>query len=272
MKHLIACCILGSLSLMAAAHRTVEGSLFFDNWSVGLHAGGVTTLTPDYSFWSSTRAMTGVELTKMITPLFGLTGEAYMSFNSCKNYNTVGHTSVSLLGRLNLMNAFGGYPGTPRFFEMEAVAGVGWLHAFMGHQDGESSLTSKFGLQFNLNLPKGWSVGIRPAVQFDMTGNVSAFATEIGQFHRSPAFDRDNASFELTGGITYHFKNYNGTHSFVNARLYNQSEVDRLNARINDLRLQLNDRDRKLRESARRQRDLQNELNESRNQRPIPKE
>lgn len=271
-KHTIASFMLGAFCLTASAHKTVEGSLFFDNWSVGLNVGGVTTLNPDYPFWKSTRAMTGVEVTKMITPIFGLTSEAAFSFNSCKNYNTVGHNAVNLLGRFNLMNAFGGYTGTPRFFEVEAVAGVGWLHAFMGHQDGESSLTSKFGLQFNLNLPKGWSVGIKPAVQFDMTGNVSAFATESGNFHRSPAFDADNASFELSAGVTYHFKNSNGTHSFVNARLYNQSEIDRLNARINDLRQQIGDRDQKLKESARRQRDLQNKLNESRNQHPIPKE
>ena len=49
-------------------------------------------------------------------------------------------------------------------------------------------------------------------------------------------------------------------------------EIDRLNARINDLRQQIGDRDQKLKESARRQRDLQNKLNESRNQHPIPKE
>lgn len=49
-KHTIASFMLGAFCLTASAHKTVEGSLFFDNWSVGLNVGGVTTLNPDYPF------------------------------------------------------------------------------------------------------------------------------------------------------------------------------------------------------------------------------
>ena len=52
----------------------------------------------------------------------------------------------------------------------------------------------------------------------------------------SAQYNANRAAFELAAGLTYHFKNSNGTHSFVVARLYDQNEVDGLNAQINSLR------------------------------------
>lgn len=268
----LAGCLLGMLSITAAARQTVEASRFTDNWSVGLYAGGATTLHPHYAFWNHMRATSGVELTKMITPQFGLTGLADFAFHSGRTVTTVGHAHVSLLGRLNLINLLAGYRGAPRRVEVDVLAGIGWLHAFLGRQDPENSLTSQFGVQLNVNLPHGWSIGLRPAVLFDLTGNVSAFADGHGTFHRSPAFDRHNAALQLSVGLTYHFLNHNGTHAFRPARLYNRREVDRLNARVNDLRRQLDDARRALRRSERRCRDVEQQLNQERSRHPVPQE
>ena len=50
--------------------------------------------------------------------------------------------------------------------------------------------------------------------------------------------NKNYAGFEVQAGITYHFKNSNGTHHFTIVKPYDQAEVDALNAQINDLRAQ----------------------------------
>ena len=52
-------------------------------------------------------------------------------------------------------------------------------------------------------------------------------------------FDSRFAVVQLTAGIVYHFKTSNGTRSFNKAKLYSQSEIDALNAKITDLRSNL---------------------------------
>lgn len=38
---------------------------------------------------------------------------------------------VSLLSKINLINLFASYRGKPRLFEIEAIAGMGWLHYYV---------------------------------------------------------------------------------------------------------------------------------------------
>ena len=52
-------------------------------------------------------------------------------------------------------------------------------------------------------------------------------------------YDKNYSALELEAGITYHFGNTNGTHHFVVVTPFDQSEIDALNAQINDLRAQL---------------------------------
>ena len=56
-------------------------------------------------------------------------------------------------------------------------------------------------------------------------------------------FNANNAGFELTAGLTYHFKTSNGTHHFAKVRVYNQAEIDGLNSSINALRADVNNKD-----------------------------
>ena len=58
------------------------------------------------------------------------------------------------------------------------------------------------------------------------------------------------------------YKNSNGTHNFTVAQLRDQSEIDGLNAKINDLRNDLNGKDSELAAKNKRIADLQNALDE----------
>ena len=57
------------------AQTAVEGNKFLDNWSIGISAGGTTPLT-HHSFFGNMRPITGIELNKQLTPVFGFGLEA----------------------------------------------------------------------------------------------------------------------------------------------------------------------------------------------------
>ncbi len=71
-----------------------------------------------------------------------------------------------------------------------------------------------------------------------MLWNMGAHTEETNR-GMSAIYDSNFASFEVTAGITYHFGNSNGTHSFVIVRPYDQDEIDALNSEINRLRAEL---------------------------------
>ena len=205
-------------------------SKFFDNVSIGV-VGGVETNLND---WNAPHgAVAGIVLNKEISPIFGVTLEGNTNINGLRNWasdashfhcaNTFDGLSVYLTPRVNLTNALLGYKGSPRKFELEAVAGPGygfWLH------DEYNALLVKAGLNLNYNLSNAFTVTLRPAVVYNLDAN-------------NAHFDTRNAVAQLTAGIVYHFKTSNGTRSFKKAKLYSQSEVDALNAKITDLQSNL---------------------------------
>mgnify|MGYP003515504386 FL=1 len=205
-------------------------SKFFDNVSIGV-VGGVETNLND---WNAPQgAVAGIVLNKEISPIFGVTLEGNTNINGLRNWasdashfhcaNTFDGLSVYLTPRVNLTNALLGYKGSPRKFELEAVAGPGygfWLH------DEYNALLVKAGLNLNYNLSNAFTVTLRPAVVYNLDAN-------------NAHFDTRNAVAQLSAGIVYHFKTSNGTRSFKKAKLYSQSEVDALNAKIKDLQSNL---------------------------------
>ena len=205
-------------------------SKFFDNVSIGV-VGGVETNLND---WNAPQgAVAGIVLNKEISPIFGVTLEGNTNINGLRNWasdashfhcaNTFDGLSVYLTPRVNLTNALLGYKGSPRKFELEAVAGPGygfWLH------DEYNALLVKAGLNLNYNLSNAFTVTLRPAVVYNLDAN-------------NAHFDTRNAVAQLSAGIVYHFKTSNGTRSFKKAKLYSQSEVDALNAKITDLQSNL---------------------------------
>lgn len=240
---LLAAIALGTIG--AQAQTTVAGSKFLDNWSFTLKGGAVISskLASDNGFFDDARGIVGAELRKQITPVFGLGVEGEWTINTSswsglRSGNVFDHSYVGSFGAVNLMNAFAGYAGTPRLFELELIAGVGWLHSYYPHtttNDGNSWAT-KVGVNFNFNLgsEKAWTLSFKPAYLWNMNANPTA--NNLGYAAR---YDVNYGFLELEAGVTYHFGNSNGTHHFQIVRPYDQAEVDALNAQINDLRAQL---------------------------------
>ena len=113
-------CVLGAFS--AKAQTVIESTKFTDNWSVGINAGAVTPLTHS-AFFKSMRPAFGVGFSKQLTPNFGLGFQGMGYVNTTQSKTAFDASDVSLLGKVNLMNLFGTYLGTPRVFEIEAVWG-----------------------------------------------------------------------------------------------------------------------------------------------------
>ena len=243
------------------AQTAVEGNKFLDNWSIGISAGGTTPLT-HHSFFGNMRPIMGIELNKQLTPVFGFGLEAVGSFNTSQSRTIFDRSNVSLLGLVNLNNLLGTYTGVPRPFEIEAVAGIGWLHYYMNRETGsdQNSMSTKLGLNFNFNLGenKAWTLALKPALVYDM----NAMGSEAVRFHS------ERAVWEISMGLKYHFGCSNGKHHFTKVRAYDQQEVDVLNAKINELHTQAGKDAKALQEAVRKVTELEAALDKCRNQEP----
>lgn len=257
-KSIILSVFVAAAALTANAQTTVEGSKFTDNWAVELKAGAITPLTHS-AFLKNARPGMGVEFSKQLTPIFGLGVQGMGYMNTSYSKTAFDASEVSLLGKVNLMNLFSPYTGEPRLFEIEAVAGAGWLHYYMNGNGDTNSWSTRFGMNLNFNLgeSKAWTIGIKPALIYDMQGD---FPT------RKSTFNANNASFELTAGLTYHFMGSNGSHHITLARLYDPVEVSTLNSAINDLRQQVNEKDSRIIDATHRIDVLQQEVVAARNE------
>ena len=238
----------------------MEGNKFSDNWSIGINVGGVTPLT-HHSFFKNMRSAVGVHVSKHLTPTFGLGFEAMGYFNTTKSKTAFDESNVSLLGLVNLNNLFGGYNGIPRSFEIEAVAGIGWMHYYVGRNMGEdqNGMSTKLGLNFNFNLgeSKAWTLALKPALVYDM----NSMGTKPVYFHSG------RAVWEISAGFVYHFRCSNGEHHFTKVRPYDQSEFD-ANAQINQLRSELERNDNVLQDANQKVTDLETALEEYKNREP----
>lgn len=259
---------LGSLNAQTTEEQTTK---FRDNWSIGLNGGIVTPLSHS-AFFKNARATVGIDLNKQLSPIYGLTFENMWSINTFESSAAFDASNLMLLHRINLNNVFCRYKGKPSLFEVEALAGFGWLHVNDAYytNDGEKDgnwLSSKVGLNLNFNLgeKKAWTIAVKPAILW----NVTQFGEDNINFHS------DQAAWEITAGVVYHFKNSNGKHHMTKVRAYDASEVSALNATINNLRQDVNSKDESMRNTANKLRneeqksaDLERALKECQNQGP----
>jgi OmpA-OmpF porin, OOP family len=234
---------------VANAQVTVQGSKFSDNWSLTFK-GGMVSPIQNYAFWSNARGVAGLELRKQVTSVLGIGVEGEASFNTSSwnktisgvpsiwgvhSANIVDHQLVGLFSAINLSNWFGGYQGTPRALELEAVLGTGWWHGYKtGAVADDNAWYTKAGLNINFNLgeSKAWTIALKPAIVWNMDYNASNKGYS--------RFNANGAAAELEAGVTYHFGNSNGTHHMVLCpKKYTQEDLDAVNAKVNDLRSQL---------------------------------
>ena len=164
--------IMGVVS--ANAQIAIEKSNALDNISLGVTAGVTTPL--DFNSVFPLNTVVGLKAQKDFTPVIGVQIEGLAIFND----NHFGDlktafkaTNVGLNGVINLSNAFWGYKGSPRTFEVSAVGGIGWLHEF---DSKDNSLTAKTGLDlaFNLGKAKAVSIVVSPGVYWNLNrgGNI----------------------------------------------------------------------------------------------------
>ena len=226
MKKIIFLALSGIMALSASAQTLVDGNKISDNWSVGFNAGAITPLTHS-AFFKNMRSTFGVEANKQLTPVFGLGIESIWGINTTPSATAFDHSNVTLLGKFNINNLIWGYKGAPRCFEVEAVAGIGWLHTYTLGNNDANAISSKFGLNFNFNLgeEKAWTIAVKPALAYNLEGR------KIGV-----GYNANHAAVELTAGLIYHFKGSNGKRYMSLTKAYDQAEVDGLNNDINNLR------------------------------------
>lgn len=222
-----------AMAVSASAQKTaVTSSKAGDNIYVGVNAGASTLLKGDRSF-DTFAPNFGIRVGKNFTTVFGLALEADGYFNAHKNdcaykpsKTFVSGMDANLLGTANLMNLFAGYKGEPRTFEVIALGGFGWGHAF-GVSENNDFINTKLALDFALNFgaDKEWQAYVEPSIVYATQAGVNNFKYNI-----------NDAIFSLKAGVNYKFGNSNGKHNFAIEQLRDQSEIDGLNAKINSLR------------------------------------
>lgn len=260
MKKFFLYLLLSAGTLSAYSQTLLDGNKFFDNWSIGVKGGTVTPFTHS-AFFKNMRPAVGLELNKQITPVFGLGVEGMGYINTSFSKTAFDASTVNLMGKFNLMNLLGGYKGAPRIFEIEALIGTGWMRYYMNNEKDLNTWNTKVGMNFNFNLgtEKKWTIALRPALVYDMQGDFNEYRSR---------FNANNACVEITAGIVYHFKNSNGKHHFGIAKAYNQAEIDDLNQNINQLRAEINSRNKDIDAKDQRIAQLNRELTNCRNQKP----
>ena len=247
---------LGALAINAQT-VVVKGGGFWDNWSMGVQ-GGATMKMSGEGFFKSARPAFGLTLGKQWTPILGIDIQGMGYVNTTNSSTMIDASDVSLIGRMNLMNLFAGYNGMPRPFEVETVTGLGWLHHYMTGSGDTDDLSARVGLNFNFNLGEdaAWTLGIKPAVLFNLTGEYPS---------KKLAFNRNKANMEILLGLTYHFADEDGNRHFALVNAIDPLALAAMNEEINDLREVIVAKDVELVGLADELMVVQDQLNEARN-------
>lgn len=247
---------LGALTINAQTVVVKSGG-FWDNWSMGVQ-GGATMKMSGEGFFKSARPAFGLTLGKQWTPILGMDIQGMGYVNTTNSSTMIDASDVSLIGRMNLMNLFAGYNGMPRPFEVETVTGLGWLHHYMTGSGDTDDLSARIGLNFNFNLGEdaAWTLGIKPAVLFNLTGEYPS---------KKLAFNRNKANMEILLGLTYHFADEDGNRHFALVNAIDPLALAAMNEEINDLREVIVAKDVELVGLADELMVVQDQLNEARN-------
>ena len=239
--------------------KAIDYAHTLDNWQVGVNVGGYTP-TAGYPFFKSTRFNFGAEITKQISTgfRFGIDATAYINDNSngYRNPLTIDYTNVSILANFNLNTIFGGYKGAPRKFEVEAFAGIGWLHFFyQGRGNDLNEMSAKYGANFwfNLGESRAWAIKFSPSILY-----------LIDQGLPQQQANSLNSKFpyaQANLGLVYRFKGSNGKHYFT---LYEPSVhapvVEDNSAVVEDNSAALSQKERELEDAINRINQLESEL------------
>lgn len=234
---LLSALAIGALTLNAQTMALSNGG-FFENWSIGVNAGA-TMKIGNGSYFKSARPVFGLSVNKQWTPVLGMEIQGQGFVNTSRSSTAFDASDVSLLGKMNLMNLFGGYWGEPRFMEIETVTGIGWMHNYMNGAGDSNDLTSRVGLNFNFNLgeSKAWTLSFRTVVAYNLTGNSPESKVQ---------YNANHARVESTLGLIYHLPNSDGNHYMSMLPVCDPLQVAAINDEVNALRLLVAEKDAEL--------------------------
>ena len=265
MKKLILMCAAAMLTVSASAQKTtITSNKAGDNWYIGANVGIGTPIAKftnekneEIGRLKGFAPKLGVRVGKNLTTVFGLALDADLYIESTeksamKQKTIVDAINVDILGTFNLSNAFGGYKGEPRPFEVIGLIGGGYSHTY---GNASSGLNAKAGLDFafNLGAAKKVQLYIEPAVVMGQPSPrwANPFRKANGKW---------NGVGQVSVGLNYKFGNSNGSNNFKIEQLRDQAEIDGLNAKINELRADNNAKDGKIAADARAIADLKAKL------------
>lgn len=233
------------LPLSAVAQSEVYAPHSWENISLTL-AGGVHHPLGYKPNQQLMKASASLSLNKQLTPIWGLSLEADVLEGDQMLYDTrFSRSTLSVVGRWNLSNAFGGYYERPRWYETIVRTGVGWGHSFsdVSSERNRDYFVAKVGAEFNFNLGRSRAVtiGLRPELMYRILSDGA---------QQWAKFNLDHADLRLLVGVTYHFGNgHGGRHPapVAPAMIYRQSTqpaIDKHRPQLESERQQLiNERD-----------------------------
>ena len=256
-----------TMSVSAQEKEVVTAHKTFDNWYLGINAGAATPMQKwgDNGFMKGVAPSVGLRLGKNFTTAFGVAIDANAYFESTekslmKTRTFVDAINLDALGTFNVSNFFGGYLGKPRRVELIALGGIGWSHQF-GVLTRANGINSKVALDlaFNLGNSRAVQLYLEPAVIFGLWNN-ARMVNALSRHGSNFKFDSRSGLFQLNVGVNFKFGTSNGTKNFAFAQLRDQGEIDDLNARINELRDENDNKDRRIARDIRRIAELEDSL------------
>ena len=256
-----------TMSVSAQEKEVVTAHKTFDNWYLGINAGAATPMQKwgDAGFMKGIAPSFGLRLGKNFTTSFGVAIDANAYFESTekslmKTRTFVDAINIDALGTFNVSNFFGGYLGKPRRVELIALGGIGWSHQF-GDLTRANGINSKAALDlaFNLGNSRAVQLYLEPAVIFGLWNN-ARMVNALSRHGSNFKFDSRSGLFQLNVGVNFKFGTSNGTKNFAFAQLRDQGEIDDLNARINELRDENDNKDRRIARDIRRIAELEDSL------------
>ena len=263
------------VSVSAQEKKVVTAHKTFDNWYLGINGGAATPMHTwgDVGFMKGIAPSAGLRLGKNLTTVVGIAvdANAYLESDDKSLMNTrtfIDAINVDGVGTFNLSNFFGGYLGKPRRVELIALGGFGWTHQFGTDLRG-NGITSKVALDlaFNLGASRAVQFYLEPAAVFGLWDNGKMF-NALTRHCINFGYDSRSALFQLNMGLNFKFGTSNGTKNFAFAKLRDQSEIDDLNARINELRDESDSKDRRIARDIRRIAELEDSLEAARKVKP----
>lgn len=251
----------------ASAQQPVEHTNFGSNWSLGVN-GGVTTPLTHHAFFGSMRGTFGLDLHKQISYVFGLGVEGSAAVNTSswdinmkpfRSNTAIDASYVGVYGDVNLANLFLGYGCDFRHFGLRAQAGAGWGHNYWAESQrpDENYFVTKAGLSIDWNVNRALTLSLKPSIAWNMTGGNIAMTT-VG-------YNANNAAFNCAVQVTY---NFGKGFPCVNCAPDMSGEVAALNARVNELRGQVDQANALAASNATRANALAAELEACKNRKP----